>query len=226
MKQPILKQTADGSFTIFLPEMNEQYHSLNGAFTESAHVFIEQGYLFHEERNPVVFEVGFGTGLNGLLTLFQAQKHKRQTVFYSVEKYPVDTETVRRLNYGELLGGEAVQWFEKMHGCVWGEEVQISEYFKLCKLNADILQGEFPRNIKFDVIYFDAFGPDKQPEMWTPEVFKNISAVTNDHGIFVTYSAKGQVRRDLAAAGFAMERLPGPPGKKEMLRGIKVASNL
>ena len=224
--QQVLKQTADGSLTIFLPDINEQYHSMNGAFTESEHVFIERGYLYHNQQNKVVFEVGFGTGLNCLLTLFHAQKLRRPTLYYSAEKFPVAPQIARQLNYGALLGDEARQWFEKIHSCDWEEEVQVAEYFRLCKLNADILKGEFPENKKFDVIYFDAFGPDKQPEMWTPTVFENTSAITQEGGIFVTYSAKGQVRRDLAAVGFNMERLPGPPGKKEMLRGIKVTSNL
>jgi len=226
MKQQILKKTADGSFTIYLPEMGEQYHSMNGAITESNHVFIEKGYLFHKETNPSVFEVGFGTGLNCLLTILQAQKLKRPTVYYSVEKYPLNIEVVQNLDYGSFFSDEASTWFDKIHSCPWEEEVEISDYFKLCKTSTDLTTKSFLPERNFDVIYFDAFGPDKQPEMWTPEIFERISRITQNGGVFVTYSAKGQVRRDLTTAGYRMERLPGPPGKKQMLRGIKVDSKL
>ncbi|MFW6245979.1 MAG: tRNA (5-methylaminomethyl-2-thiouridine)(34)-methyltransferase MnmD [Tangfeifania sp.] len=226
MKQQILKKTADGSFTIYLPEMGEQYHSMNGAITESNHVFIEKGYLFNKEINPSVFEVGFGTGLNCLLTILQAQKFKRPTVYYSVEKYPLSIEVAQKLDYGSFFSDEACTWFGKIHSCPWKQEIQISEYFRLCKLKTDLAQAKCPESKKFDVIYFDAFGPDKQPQMWTPDIFGKIAGMTKDTGVFVTYSAKGQVRRDLTTAGYKMERLPGPPGKKQMLRGIKVDSNL
>ena len=226
MEQQILKKTADGSFTIYLPGMDEQYHSLNGALTESMYVFIERGFLFHQQINPFVFEVGFGTGLNCLLTIIQAQQLKRPTIYYAAEKYPLKEEVAKKLDYGSILSDEARNWFEKIHACRWEEEIQISEFFRLCKLKMDITKREFPENKKFHVIYFDAFGPDKQPEMWKPEIFRHLNQITFEEGVFVTYSAKGQVRRDLTAVGFNMERLPGPPGKNEMLRGIKVSSNL
>ena len=226
MEQQILKKTADGSFTIYLPEMDEQYHSMNGAFTESMHVFIDQGYLFHNGKNPSVFEVGFGTGLNCLLTIFQAQQLKRPTIYYSAEKYPFKEEVIKKLDYGSMLSDEARYWFEKIHSCPWEKEVKISNYFRLCKIKTDITANASLPDRNFNIIYFDAFGPDKQPEMWTSEIFERIAMITLKDGIFVTYSAKGQVRRDLVAAGFTMERLPGPPGKKQMLRGIKVDSNL
>lgn len=224
--QQIVKQTADGSFTIYLPEIDEQYHSMNGAITESNHVFIERGYLFHKEKNPSVFEAGFGTGLNCLLTIIQAQKLKRPTIYYSVEKYPLNVEVAQKLDYGAFFSEEVRCWFEKIHTCRWEEEVEISDYFRLCKMKTDLTATGFLPDRKFDIIYFDAFGPDKQPGMWTPEIFRKIARMTEEGGVFVTYSAKGQVRRDLEAAGFRMERLPGPPGKKQMLRGIKVNSSL
>lgn len=226
MQQQILKKTADGSFTIYLPEMDEQYHSMNGAITESNHVFIERGYLFHEKKNLSVFEAGFGTGLNCLLTIIQAQKLKRPTIYYAIEKYPLHIEVTQKLDYGSFFSDEARRWFEKIHSCPWEKEVKISDYFKLYKTTGDLTTKNFLPERNFDVIYFDAFGPDKQPEMWTPKIFERISRITQTDGVFVTYSAKGQVRRDLAAAGYRMERLPGPPGKKQMLRGIKVDSNL
>lgn len=226
MEQQILKKTADGFYTIYLPEMDEQYHSMNGAYTESMHVFIEKGYLFAKEKEPFVFEVGFGTGLNCLLTMVQANQLKRPTIYYAIEKYPLDKEVAKKLDYGSILSSEARNWFEKIHICPWEEEFQVSKYFTLRKIKSDFTTGNLPVRKKFNVVYFDAFGPDKQPEMWKPDIFSNLNQLTQAGGIFVTYSAKGQVRRDLEQSGFRMERLPGPPGKKQMLRGIKVDSNL
>ncbi len=213
--------TSDGSHTIYLPEMDEQYHSVNGAITESNYVYIGKGYNFSESKNPVVFEVGFGTGLNCLLTALEAEKSKRTTLYLTIEKYPLKNEIIELLNFGHLISQEAQIVFEKIHHCAWNEVVNISEYFNLKKIKADLTDYNFYALQKFDVVYFDAFGPDKQPEMWTPLIFNKISLVTACQGVFVTYSAKGEVRRQLTASGFEMERLPGPPGKNQMLRGIK-----
>jgi tRNA U34 5-methylaminomethyl-2-thiouridine-forming methyltransferase MnmC len=213
--------TSDGSHTIYLPEMDEQYHSVNGAITESNYVYIGKGYNFSESKNPVVFEVGFGTGLNCLLTALEAEKSKRTTFYLTIEKYPLNTEIIEQLNFGHLISQEAQIVFEKIHHCAWNEVENISEYFNLKKIKADLTDYNFDVLQKFDVIYFDAFGPDKQPEMWTPLIFNKISLATACQGVFVTYSAKGEVRRQLTASGFEMERLPGPPGKNQMLRGIK-----
>ncbi|NCB07166.1 MAG: SAM-dependent methyltransferase [Bacteroidia bacterium] len=219
-------QTADGSKTLYLPAMNEQFHSVNGAFTESEYVFTEKGYLFHPAKNPVVFEVGFGTGLNCLLTAILAEKTQRPTTFFTIEKYPLDNHWLEQLNYGSLISVEAKNIFATIHSCEWGKTVRITNHFSLHKINADLSEISFSEFAKFDVIYFDAFGPDKQPEMWEPAIFRKIFEQCSDGSVFVTYSAKGEVRRRLSAAGFTMERLPGPPGKKEMLRGIKNISNL
>lgn len=226
MQNQIIKITSDGSSTIYLPEMDEQYHSMNGAVTESNHVFIEKGYLFCTKKNPVVFEVGFGTGLNCLLTAYRAEMLKQPTIYFSVEKYPVSLSIARQLNYGPLVSEQACEWFEEIHSCEWEKMIRISKFFRLCKLNMDITENRLQLDTKCNVVYFDAFGPDKQPEMWAPGIFKQLSGIVAHGGVFVTYSAKGQVRRDLATAGFCMERLPGPPGKKEMLRGIKMDSSL
>lgn len=206
--------------------MDEQYHSLNGAFTESEHVFIKMGYLHQSASEPVVFEVGFGTGLNCLLTAVWAQKLKRCILYYTVEKYPVEKEWIEKLGYGALISEEADELYRKIHACKWDEKVQISEYFHLVKMQKDITKDKPEIEQPANVVFFDAFGPDKQPEMWTPRIFERLNKIMAPQGVFVTYSAKGQVRRDLSAAGFSMERLPGPPGKKEMLRGIKVDSGL
>lgn len=219
-----IKRTADGSLTIFLPGMKEQYHSLNGAITESDHVYIQKGYLFHKSGNPVVFEVGLGTGLNCLLTAFWAAKLKRPTTYYSVEKFPLEKNVTEKLNYGALLSEEARSWYACIHSCAWETMVQVSDYFWLVKRKLDVTENEWILEKKCNIVYFDAFGPEKQPEMWAPEIFSQLYERTLPGGVFVTYSAKGQVRRHLTAAGYQMERLPGPCGKKEMLRGIKVES--
>jgi tRNA U34 5-methylaminomethyl-2-thiouridine-forming methyltransferase MnmC len=225
MKHKLI-QTADGSRTLYLPEMDEQYHSVNGALTESNYVFIEKGYHFHPAEKPVVFEVGFGTGLNCLLTVLWATKNKRPTLYYTIEKYPLDNLWIKALNYGGPISEEAKTLFTTIHECEWGKTVEITEYFKLHKIKADLTEAAVTGLEKFDVVYFDAFGPDKQPEMWTPEIFRKIFSQCSPGAVLVTYSAKGEVRRQLSAAGFVMERLPGPPGKKEMLRGIKNISKL
>lgn len=217
--------TGDGSHTIFMPELNEQYHSLNGAITESEYVYIEKGFRFCKLKNPTVFEVGFGTGLNCLLTLAEATRAKRHTKYLAIEKYPLDAEMIQKLNYGSF-SPDMGDFFKKIHQAPWNEATEISEFFTLQKLHADLLDYQFENSDKADVIYFDAFGPDKQPEMWTPAVFSSVFNLSADNAVFVTYSAKGEVRRQLAACGFAMERLPGPPGKNQMLRGIKLLSKI
>lgn len=213
--------TADGSHTLFLPEMNEQYHSMNGAITESMHVYIENGFLRTGSQNSVVFEVGFGTGLNALLTAIHAEKIKKHTLYFSIEKYPLDNLLVSKLNYGQIISEEAQILFEKIHYCKWNKEIQINPYFTIHKIHDDLKTYLFEEIPPFNVIYYDAFGPDKQPDMWTPDILGKLANNTAIGGIIVTYSAKGEVRRQFINTGFMMERLPGPPGKKQMLRGIK-----
>ena len=221
----ILK-TSDGSLTIFLPELNEQYHSVNGAITESEYVYIEKGFVRHPDKKQKVFEVGFGTGLNCLLTALNAEQLEKPTKYIAIEKYPLEKNIIEQLNYGKLISENAQKIFERIHDCAWNSEVLITDYFTLYKIHGDLLNFDFKEIDNCTVIYFDAFGPDKQPEMWSPQVFSKISGAISTGGIFVTYSAKGEVRRQLSACGFDMERLPGPPGKKEMLRGIKKESKI
>ena len=216
-----LIHTADGSHTLFLPELNEQYHSVNGAITESKHIFIDAAFNYFTGNSPVVFEVGFGTGLNCLLTALESAKKGKITNYYSIEKYPLEREIIDQLNYGEILSEEAQILFQKIHECEWNKMVRITENFYLEKISNDLLEIELTALPKFNIIYFDAFGPDKQPQLWTIPIFQKIYAQTEHNGIFVTYSAKGEVRRNLMSCGYTMERLPGPPGKKQMLRGIK-----
>lgn len=221
-----IKNTGDGSATLFLPELNEQYHSMNGAVTESNHVFLSNGFHFHPSKNPVVFEVGFGTGLNCLLTAMQAQSLQRPTFYIAVEKFPLEQKIVNQLNYGSLVQENGISVFNKIHDCEWNTPVEISPWFTLVKLKTDFTTEEWTFPQKTDIIFFDAFGPDKQPEMWTEEIFSRLFENSFEGGVIVTYSAKGEVRRRMVNAGFKVERLPGPPGKKEMLRGIKVQSEI
>lgn len=218
---PEIIETSDGSQTIHVPALNEHYHSVFGARTESEFVYLEKGYNFSKTSKPNVLEIGFGTGLNALLTALSAENQQRKTFFVTLEKYPLPLQIVQQLKYGSLISEEATQIFRKIQAAPWNSKSTVSPYFELLKIEADLTNFEFHSETAFDVIYFDAFGPDKQPEMWTPEIFGNIFKNTSVGGVFVTYSAKGEVRRNLAAAGFTMERLPGPPGKKQMLRGIK-----
>ncbi len=221
-----IKTTGDGSATLFLSELNEQYHSLNGAVTESNYVFLTNGFHFHPSTQPVVFEVGFGTGLNCLLTAKQAQLQNRPTFYMTIEKFPIEQDIVTQLNYGSLIEENGIQLFRKIHDCEWNIPVEISPWFTLLKLKTDFTSEKWILPQKTDIIYFDAFGPDKQPEMWTEEIFLRLFENSSEEGVLVTYSAKGEVRRRMVNAGFKVERLPGPPGKKEMLRGIKVASKI
>jgi tRNA U34 5-methylaminomethyl-2-thiouridine-forming methyltransferase MnmC len=216
-----LRETADGSFTLYLPDMKEQYHSLNGAVTESKYVFLYRGYSSHPSKNPVVLEVGFGTGLNCLVTALEAENLKRTTFYIAIEKYPVIPDLIRKLDYGKYFSKKGEELFQKMHQCDWEKDHQISTYFRLLKMNADITEETLILPQFVDIIYFDAFGPDKQPEMWTERIFSRLYRYTSEGGIIVTYSAKGEVRRRMLSAGYHMEKFPGPPGKKEMLQGIK-----
>jgi tRNA U34 5-methylaminomethyl-2-thiouridine-forming methyltransferase MnmC len=218
--------TADGSHTIFVPGMNEQYHSVNGAITEADYVYVDKGYRFCDSPEPVVFEVGFGTGLNCLLTALESEKMQRKTRYIGIEKYPLNTEIISQLNYCQMISSDAERIFNKIHVASWNTVVTISPFFSLLKIEADLLVFDPCFSEKCDVIYFDAFGPDKQPEIWTPAIFNKIAGLISDGGVFVTYSAKGEVRRNLADCGLVMERLPGPPGKFQMMRGIKQKANI
>ena len=219
--RPEIILTADGSHSLFLRDLNENYHSVNGAITESVHVFINNGLLFRKQLAMTVFEVGFGTGLNALLTAFFAE-NKGFTIHYlSVEKYPLEPETIQGLNYPEQMGKGGRMLWEKIQKAAWNKKITISNFFHLTKLRLDMTSLDLPKDSGgFDVIYFDAFSPDVQPEMWQPEIFELLFQKCNRGAVITTYSAKGEVRRRMKAAGFSVEKLPGPPGKKEMLRGI------
>ncbi|MEX2484946.1 MAG: tRNA (5-methylaminomethyl-2-thiouridine)(34)-methyltransferase MnmD [Brumimicrobium sp.] len=211
--------TGDGSKTIHLPEWNESYHSKHGAVQEALHVFIESGLKQIRKTEIQILEVGFGTGLNCLLTLITAKKLNKNIIYTGLEAFPVSTDELSQLAYESLPEvKDYKQEFLKIHEASWEELVDISPTFKLEKVEQK-LNNFNPQKISFDLIYFDAFGPRVQPEMWTLEIFKKLFYAMNSNGILVTYCAKGQVRRDLIEAGFQVEKIPGPPGKREMLRG-------
>jgi len=218
--------TADGSHTVRVPEMNITYHSVHGAMRESMHVFINAGFYgsasrLTRENEPLrIFEMGFGTGLNALLTLIEAEKIKTKIYYEAVEPFPLNEQEVRSLNYCDLLKPPDMQnILEQMHNCDWEKEISITANFILLKRNANLLN--FKSLKPFELIYFDAFAPTAQPELWTKEVFDKMYAMLEPDGILVTYCSKGDVRRAMMAAGFTVEKLAGPPHKREMIRARK-----
>lgn len=217
MKIEILKSN-DGSHTLYLPDMDETYHSRHGAVQEAIHVFINQGLLqkAQGQKNIRILEIGWGTGLNSLLTYKTAKKEGLKIHYVGIEKFPVPLEVLQQLNYKDW---EEDGFLSKAYQAEWNKPLEIEEDFVLEKLAMDVMQLD--EEDSFDVVYFDAFGPRAQGEMWEKEVFEKVYRAVRQGGIFVTYCAKGQVRRDLQEVGFTMQRLPGPPGKREMLRGTK-----
>ncbi|WP_029035293.1 tRNA (5-methylaminomethyl-2-thiouridine)(34)-methyltransferase MnmD [Salinimicrobium terrae] len=224
MKREIIK-TGDGSATIFLPDWNEHYHSKHGAMQEALHVFIQTGYKHHLTRHSPesisILEIGFGTGLNALLTFFEAENTRVKVDYTGVEAYPVSAEELAALDYAEAVAEQsASEIFQELHETGWEKRSEISPFFSLKKEKKFF--SEISANEEFDLIYFDAFGPRVQPDLWSEEVFRNMYRALKENGVLVTYSAKGDVRRAMQAVGFAVERLQGPPGKREMLRATKI----
>ena len=216
--------TEDGSHSLKVSGLDEHYHSIYGALAESRHVFIDAGLRLLLSGNSSVIrvlEIGFGTGLNALLTLVESIHSGKRIYYTSLDPYPLEEEIWRKLNYPDLFEEEmAGGWFNKMHQLAWNEEAAVCSGYYLSKMQCS-LQNYDEDVRKFDLIYFDAFGPDVQPELWTEEIFEKIAEMTKQGGILVTYSAKGSVRRALQSAGFIVERIPGPSGKREMMRGVR-----
>jgi tRNA U34 5-methylaminomethyl-2-thiouridine-forming methyltransferase MnmC len=212
--------TADGSKTIQIEDWNEQYHSIHGAIQEAYHVFIKHGLHKFKNADISILEIGFGTGLNALITLVESQKHKLKVTYEGVEAYPVSLKEVNDLNYVEALKFEKYkEQFLQMHKSNWGEVQRLAPNFTLFKSKMDFKDIDY-QNL-FNLIYFDAFGFRLQPELWSVEIFEKMYQALKNNGILITYSAKGSVRRAMQEVGFTVERLPGPPGKREMLRAIK-----
>lgn len=225
MERKIVK-TADGSTTIQITEWQEQYHSMHGAVQEAKHVFLKMGFDFaFSELQPdkiySILEIGFGTGLNAFLTWRHAQEKSVKLNYEGVEAFPVSAEEIAQLNYIELLDArDYSEVFKHMHTSEWGVTHAITSEFKLKKRHQTFETIE-DKNLH-DLIYFDAFGARVQPELWEESIFKKMFEALKPNGVLVTYAAKGSVRRAMLAVGFKVERLPGPPGKREMLRAVKV----
>ncbi len=214
--------TEDGSHTLFVPELNEHYHSTHGAIQESMHVFIDAGLRHCVKSEIKVLEIGFGTGLNAFLTLLEAERTGRKIDYTTLEFYPLSIIDAEKLNYVELTDSTKKDVFRELHKVEWGKWSQLTLYFSLLKMKFDFSKpSDFDTENKFDVIFFDAFAPEKQPEMWAQEIFDKIYSISSENSILTTYCAKGSVRRMLQTAGFVVERLPGPPGKREILRARK-----
>jgi tRNA U34 5-methylaminomethyl-2-thiouridine-forming methyltransferase MnmC len=215
--------TEDGSHSLYVPELNETYHSFHGARQESMHVFIKQGLENWRKSNPDalschIFEVGFGTGLNAFLALQYAEENQFKIQFTTIEPYPVSLELVEQFNYANA---QEKDQFLALHTSPWDEEVVISDFFHFKKILGK-LEEKSLESYEFDVVFFDAFAPNKQGELWTQEILMKITLQMKDRGVLTTYCAQGQFRRDLTAAGLQVSKVPGPPGKKEMTIGIRI----
>jgi len=218
----MLVLTADGSHTLFVPELKEHYHSVHGALTESEHIFIKHGFghAISGKKDLKILEIGFGTGLNALLTLAAAEPLQVNVCYHTLEPAQLAEEIWQQLNYPGQTGlDHAAENFARLHRSEWNETVEITAHFMLRKISAT-LQDFDPAGELFDLIYFDAFGPKVQPDLWTNATFGKISSFCRAGSILVTYSAKGSVKRALTENGFRVKRLPGPPGKRHMLQAI------
>lgn len=219
------KITGDNSHTLLVKELNETYHSTKGAINEALHVFMQKGlndYMVKTNCKKInVFEVGFGTGLNAHLAHLFAKQNQLKLDYVSIEAHPLDLSIVEQLNYSELISSEQSAYL-KLHEVEWNKAVEIDEYFTLTKLHQELKDVVLENTI--DVIFFDAFAPDIQPELWTKLVFETMHKALKSGGVLVTYCAKGVVKRTIKEVGFTLETLAGPPGKREMIRAIKVIS--
>lgn len=215
MKKEIII-TKDGAHSLYIPKINETYHSVHGAISEAMHVFIKNGLNHHGQKNINILEIGFGTGLNSLLTI--QQNNKEYIHYTTLEPFPISEEIYSKLNFYNLINYNKDS-FIYLHTSDWKVDIKISKNFTLYKLKSTL--QEFNSKKKFDIIYFDAFAPEKQPEMWTKKVFEKCYKILDTEGFLVTYCAKGVVKRTLKSVGFEIENLKGPPGKREMIRANK-----
>ena len=211
--------TKDGSHTIFSKEINENYHSKHGAISESLHVFIKNGLEKVEKKSIELLEIGFGTGLNAFLSQNYVEVKKIFSNYHSIEKFPINKEQFKNLNYPKTLGIDKKKFID-LHDSNWNSLNKLSEYFNLIKIKKDIL--DYKTNLKFDIIFFDAFSPEKQAEMWSEEILKKMFTFLKKNGFLVTYCAKGIIKRKLKEVGFKVISLPGPIGKREMTMAMKI----
>jgi tRNA U34 5-methylaminomethyl-2-thiouridine-forming methyltransferase MnmC len=219
VEREIIK-TLDGSTTIHLKEWDECYHSKHGAIQEAKHVFIKNGLSLFEDKPVTILEIGFGTGLNAFITFLESEQKQQKINYVGIEAYPVNAEEVLAMNYVEELGAlKFHNIFEKMHKTEWNNKIEICDQFSLTK------RKQFFHEIDdleiFDLIYFDAFGYRVQPELWSTEIFQKMYNSLKPNGVLVTYAARGVVKRSMIEVGFTVEKLAGPPGKREMFRAFK-----
>ena len=223
MKRKIII-TEDGSSSIYVEDFGEHYHSIHGAIQESEHVFIKSGF-FSDRLSSIdkvsILEIGFGTGLNALLTYFSAIEIQKHIHYTAIELYPISYEELQLLNYADKLSYQgADKVFSLIHNAAWEKSESINNHFTICKHKISALDIQFPENT-FDLVYFDAFSPTTQPELWSNVLFEKIYYSMKPNGVFVTYSTKGDVKRALKQVGFSIEKLKGPKGKREILQGGK-----
>ena len=226
----------DGSHTLYSENAGEYYHSTHGALNESLHIFIDAGFRFvlknvktklsdelmkSDLKVVRILEVGFGTGLNALLTAMETEKEQVSVSYLGLEPFPVEHEIVKQLNYCDLLSGKSSLIFKTMHEREWEQRHKILSRFNFEKRQIGFMKAVLADN-DFDLIYFDAFSPEAQPDLWEPEVFVKCFRLLAQNGILITYCAKGRVKRALKAAGFTVENLPGPTGKREITRAHKL----
>ncbi|AMO19296.1 tRNA (5-methylaminomethyl-2-thiouridine)(34)-methyltransferase MnmD [Flavobacterium columnare] len=212
--------TLDGSTTIQLVDWNECYHSKMGAIQEAYHVFIKNGLDFFENQSISILEIGLGTGLNAFITFLESERKKQYIKYEGVEAYPINIDEVQKMNYCSALNEESkIPIFEKIHISEWNKEIDLSERFSLKKRKQFF--HEIEDTNRFDLIYFDAFGYQVQPDLWTEEIFHKMYKALKDKGVLVTYAARGVVKRAMKSVGFEVVKVPGPPGKREMMIGFK-----
>ncbi|MEP6750739.1 MAG: tRNA (5-methylaminomethyl-2-thiouridine)(34)-methyltransferase MnmD [Bacteroidota bacterium] len=223
MKKEIIV-TGDGSHSIAIPEMDVTYHSSHGAIQESMHVFIQSGLRYFpadkKQENISILEMGFGTGLNALLTIAEAGKNQQKIYYESIELYPLEPNVYTLLNYCEELQRPDLEpLFTLIHECAWNTTVEIAPWFNFKKNQISL--ADFSTKRLFDIVYFDAFAPGVQPDLWTAAVFKKLFALMNTNAVLTTYCSKSIVRKAMTEAGFVIVKIPGPPHKREMVRAIK-----
>lgn len=221
MENISFKITADGSHTLYVKNLGETYHSTNGAIQESKHIFINAGFNYLKKPQLKILEVGFGTGLNAFLTLLECVKTKTKVDYTTIETFPLANKIIEQLNYTKELKStlKETKLFHLLHQVAWERYQKITPNFQLNKIKVEL--NDYQTIEQFDLVYFDAFAPQVQPEMWTKPIFEKVYDLMSEGGILVTYCAKGSVKRTLIEVGFNIENLPGPSGKREITRAWK-----